>query len=144
MPNESIRNPKEELRTHTKRVSIPSCSLKTEDLKRLYRLVNEKQMEVASKVLDALAIQVDETQEQFQDRCQGVKNVFIVSIQIKGVTDEVVTGHGEAFFDSPVVPGQINSIEFASSLLAIEQLHTPQRKSSRIARFFASTIPKLL
>jgi hypothetical protein len=105
-------NPSETWRNYTKRVALKACRLKPADFKRLYRLINEKQIDVGNSAIAGLSQTENETAEQFQERCRLVKNAFITTVQIKGFNNEVVTGHGESFFDSPLLPERILSIEY--------------------------------
>lgn len=105
-------NPNEGWRNYTKRVAIGACKLRADDLKRLYRRINEKQIEAGDRVVSRFWKTENETQEQFQNRCKQAKEAFITTVQIKGANAEVVTGHGESFFDSGLLPERIISIEY--------------------------------
>ena len=77
-----------------------ACRLSKDDLKRLYRIVNEKQTEVGKAVLSHLFQTEKETTEEFQSRCVNVENVFVTTVRISGVNGEIVTGHEEVFFEA--------------------------------------------
>jgi hypothetical protein len=88
------------MRHYTKRVDMRACRLSKDDLKRLYRIVNEKQTEVGKAVLSHLFQTEKETTEEFQSRCVNVENVFVTTVRISGFNGEIVTGHGEVFFEA--------------------------------------------
>ena len=53
-----------------------------------------------------------ETEEQFEARRTKVRNAFITTVRVTGESGEVITGHGEGFFDSQLFPEQIATIEY--------------------------------
>lgn len=124
-------NPNEAWRNYTKRVSISACKLRAGDLKKLYRLINEKQIEVGASAIRELAQAENETPQQFDGRAQRVRDAFVTTVQIKGQNAEVVTGHGESFFDSGLLPERIISIEYDTAFSPKAQLNfTPNDRAS--------------
>jgi hypothetical protein len=140
-------NPNEAWRNYTKRVTISACRLRVEDLKRLYRLINEKQIEAGNGVVAGFWKTETETQEQFEARCTKARDAFITTMQIKGANAEIVTGHGESFFDSGLLPERIISIEYDTTFSPKAQLNfTPNERASVFLdfsrpRIFASGLP---
>jgi hypothetical protein len=67
------------LRNFTKRVSISACKLNIADLKRLYRLINEKQLEAAASMTSGLFQTAEETPEQFQERRTRTENAVLTT-----------------------------------------------------------------
>lgn len=139
--NAVVPNPNEAWRNYTKRVAVGACRLRVEDLKRLYRLINEKQVEAGKAVVSGFWKTENETQEQFEARCQQVTNAFITTVQIRGANAEVVTGHGEKFFDSGLLPEQIISIEYDTAFSPKAQLNfTPNDRATVFLDFSRPTI----
>jgi hypothetical protein len=137
----AIANPNEAWRNYRKQVSIGACKLRTGDLKRLYRLINEKQIEAGNNVLSGLWQTPQETVEQFQERYGRVKDAFVTTVQIKGFNAEVVTGIGEAFFDSPLLPERFSSIEYDTSFSVRAQLNATPNDSASV--FLDFTRPRI-
>jgi len=134
-------NPNETWRNYTKQVSIQSCRLHVEDLKRLYRLINDKQLEAGSDAVARLWKTENEAQEQFEARRRRVKDAFITTVRIKGTNAEVVTGHGEVFFDSGLLPETIASVEYDTAFSPKAQLNfTPNDRASAFLDFSRPTI----
>jgi hypothetical protein len=64
------------------------------------------------------------------------KEAFITTVQIKGVNAEVVTGHGESFFDSALLPERIISIEYDTAFSPKAQLNfIPNDRASVLLDF---------
>jgi len=111
----SPTNPNEAWRNFTVTSPIRACKLRRDDLKRLYRLINEKQIEHRDRVIPRLSRGEQETAEAFNARVVQVRNAFITTVRITGANGQLVTGHGEAFFDSPLLPERIVSIMYDTS-----------------------------
>ncbi|MCI0557731.1 MAG: hypothetical protein MN733_04495, partial [Nitrososphaera sp.] len=106
------------------------------DLKLLYRLVNEKQIEHGNQVVSRLVQNDGETPEQFEQRRVRVKNAFITTVSITGANGHVVTGHGEAIFESPLVPERISSMLYDTSFSPNAQLqYRPSDRASVLLDF---------
>jgi hypothetical protein len=134
-------NPNEAWRNYTKRVSISACRLGDGDLKKLYRLINEKQIEAGNSVVAGFWKTNDETQEHFEGRCLKARNAFVTTVQIKGGSAEVVTGHGEAFFESGLLPERIISVEYDTAFSPKAHLNfTPNDRVSVLLDFSRPTI----
>ncbi len=140
-------NRNEAWRNYTKKVIISACRLRTEDLKRLYRIINEKQIEACRTVVSRFWKTEQETQRQFEDRCTVATNAFVTTVQVKGANAETVTGHGESFFDSGLLPEQIISIEYDTAWSPKAQLNfTPNDRAAVFLDFshpniFGRTMP---
>src|SRR5207249_2762771 len=136
-----VRNPNEAWRNYRKSISISACKLGTGDLKRLYQLINEKQIEAGEHATGGLIQAGNESPEQFQDRRSLDRNAFITTVQIKGFNAEVVTGIGENFFDSPLLPERISSVEYDTSFSPKAQLNfTPNNTASVFLDFIRPSI----
>jgi hypothetical protein len=130
------QNPNEAWRNFTVASPIAACKLGRSDLKRLYRLVNEKQIEHRDRLTARLFKTDTETNEQFQERVTQVRNAFITTVRITGVNGEVTTGHGEDFFDSPLLPERILSIYYDTSFGPTAILkYTPSDRASILLDF---------
>ena len=73
-------NPIEAWRNYTKRVPIVACKLGAGDLKRLYRLINEKEIEAGEAFIKEFWKTEQESSEQFQERCKRWKDAFVTTI----------------------------------------------------------------
>lgn len=134
--NPVASNPNEAWRNFTKQAPITACRLNRNDLKLLYRLVNEKQIEHGNQVVSRLVQSDGETPEQFARRHVYVKNAFITTVSITGANGHVVTGHGETIFDSSLVPERISSILYDTSFSPNAQLqYRPSDRASVLLDF---------
>ena len=134
--NEVGTNPNESWRNFSMQGAIPPCLLSRDDLKVLYRLINNKQMDYRDKLLSQLSQQQNETQEQCEQRRIRVSNAFITTVLITGVNGTVVTGHGEAIFDSSSLPERILTILYDTSFSPNAQLkHMPSDRVSLLLDF---------
>src|SRR5262249_55417799 len=78
----------------------------------------------------------------FQMRYVRVKNAFITTVMITGINGDVISGHGENFFDSPLIPEHVKSILYDTSFSPNTQLqHTP---TDRVSVFLDFSRPPLL
>src|SRR5262249_22808972 len=98
------------VRTFTTTFPIRACRLRRDDLKRLYRLIHDRQLEYRDVVLGRLAPLPAEKSDQFDDRKTRVANAFTTTVNITGtISNEVVSGQGEEFFDNPNIPDDIKT-----------------------------------
>lgn len=130
------RNANEARRNYTKRVPISACKLRTGDRERLFRLINEKQIEERDRVLSFLYKLDNETEGEFQERRKKVLDAFVTTVRIQGFDNEVVTGHGESFFNSGLLPERILSIEYDTAFSPKAVLDfTPNNRASVLLDF---------
>jgi hypothetical protein len=93
------------------KVPIASCRLSREDIKRIYRIIDEKQIEDRDHLINNILEQLPtESPEQFQARRERVRNACRTTITVTGLNGESIIGHGEAFLDSSVIPEKIATI----------------------------------
>jgi hypothetical protein len=105
----------EEWRNWNTKVPIPAYRLRRGDLKRVYKILNDKQLEIRERTLPILAIMPNETEEQFRVRKKRVSDAFVVSMTVHGAGGELSHGNNEAFLDENNLPYEINSILFNTS-----------------------------
>lgn len=84
--------------------------MKRGDLKRLYKIINDKQHEYRDKFLTVLSQQPGETEEQFIDRKNRAYNSFVTSVTFAGINGELVHGNNEEFLASQTIPERLRSI----------------------------------
>src|SRR5271165_3917883 len=95
------------VRTFTTTSPIRACRLRRDDLKRLYRIIN-----------DPL--------EQFQERRVRVANSFTTTVNVTGTNQEVVTGQQESFFDTTNIPDNILTVFYTTMAGPAEMGLAPQ------------------
>ena len=87
------------------------------------RAPSDKQFEFRDRILAALPPQQpNETESDFGARQLKIYNAFVTSVSIIGVSDEVVHGHNEAFFDSTSIPERIKTVFFSTISVPQTQL----------------------
>lgn len=137
---DNIGRAPEAWRNFSDKVPLPAMVLEKGDLKKLYRIINEKQIEVRDRFMPVLAIQPNETQVDFDARKQRVFDVFVTSMTIHRTNGEFLHGNNERFLDDANLPDKIRSILFSTSsvprTLGIEPL-------SRIILFLDFTSPPI-
>jgi hypothetical protein len=99
-------------RGFSKNVPIAACKLRAQDLKRLYQIINDKQLELGVRMVDLLRLMADETNEQFEQRRIRVRDAYVTAVIINGANGDVVTGHAGDIFDEPIMPDRIVSITY--------------------------------
>jgi hypothetical protein len=108
-------NPPASVRTFTTSAPIKACRLRREDLARLYRIINDRQIEYGQTFVNqVLAQQPTETPEQFHERQTRVTNAFVTTVNVTGSNNEVVTGSGEHFVTSENIPDSILTVFYTT------------------------------
>ncbi len=98
-------------RNFSTKVPISAFRMKRGDLKRLYKIINEKQIDYRDRFIsNVLQIQPSETLEQFEERKKRVCDHFVTSVTASGINGELVHGNNEAFLENENVPEQLRSI----------------------------------
>jgi hypothetical protein len=102
------------VRTYNTTFPIRACRLRRDDLKQLYRIINDRQIEYKDTVVNQLSRLPDEPPEQFQARRIRVANAFTTHIVITGTNQEVQTGQHESFFDTANIPERILTVFYTT------------------------------
>jgi hypothetical protein len=112
--SETKPNPPTSVRTFTTSAPIKACRLRREDLARLYRIINDRQIEYGQMLLNRLAQQPHETEAQFQERRTRVANAFVTTVNVTGSNNEIVSGSGEHFLASENIPDRIVTVFYTT------------------------------
>jgi hypothetical protein len=111
---DSTNSPAAAARLFTATFSIPSCRFRTDDLVRIYNIINERQIEYGATVVALLYKLPDETPETFEARRQRVSRSFYTTVNVTGANNEVVTGSGVEFLTSVNIPEDIRTVYFST------------------------------
>ena len=112
---DNIGKTPEEWRNHSTKHPIAASRLWRGDLRRLYKLINDKQIEYRDKFMSVLQQQPNETLEAFEARKKRVYDSFVTSMTIQTTTDAMLHGNNEAFLEEANLPDRIRSILFSTS-----------------------------
>jgi hypothetical protein len=103
------------VRTFTTLAPIKACRLRRDDLARLYRIINDRQIEYGQTFVNqVLAQQPSETLDQFHERQTRVMNAFVTTVSVTGSNKEVVSGSGEHFVTSENIPDNILTVFYST------------------------------
>jgi hypothetical protein len=102
------------VRTFTVTSPVKACRLRRDDLARLYRIINERQIESGQILLNQLSQQPEESPEQFQHRRARVADAFVTTVNVTGVNNEIVSGSGEHFLASENIPENILTVFYTT------------------------------
>jgi hypothetical protein len=112
---ETKSNPPPSVRTFTTSAPIKACRLRREDLARLYRIINDRQIEYGQMfVTQVLAQLPTESPEQFKERSARVANAFVTTVNVTGSNNEIVSGSGEHFVASENIPDNILTVFYTT------------------------------
>jgi hypothetical protein len=113
--SETKPNPTPRARTFTTTAPIEACRLRRDDLARLYRIINDRQIEYGQMFVDQVLAQLPtESSEQFQERRARVKNSFVTTVNVTGSNNEIVSGSGEHFLASGNIPDSILTVFYTT------------------------------
>lgn len=102
MPNTSVFKKKEEK-------IIESCKVNKDDLRELCSLLERKIEEAAELELQNFK-QLDQTEEEFEENKEKLKNSFELKITVIGEKGEDLLGSVDEVFDSPNFPANVKSL----------------------------------
>lgn len=103
-------------RAYSTKSRMPSIRMLKADLKRLYKIVNDKQSEYRDRFMPLLQQQENEPDEEFRQRKERVYNAFTTSIGFTGANDEQVHGSSAAIIDSDNIPERLKFILISTSV----------------------------
>jgi hypothetical protein len=102
----------EDWRNYSAKVPLAAMVIHKGDLKKLYKIINDKQIEFRDRFMSVLALQPNETEEKFEARKNRVRDSFVTSMVIDGQNGEKLHGNNESFLDEANLPDQIRSVYF--------------------------------
>lgn len=139
--NGNLGKAPEEWRNHSTKHPIPATHLKRGDLKRLYKLIHEQQIEYRDKFMSILQQQPAETPQDFEARKKRVYDSFVTSMTIHSTNGAMLHGNNELFLEETNLPDHIWSILFSTATVPRAILGiTPPRS---IVVFLDFTTPPL-
>jgi hypothetical protein len=142
MSNAAPPKAPEEWRNFTTRFPITACRLKHDGLKRLYRIIDERQKEYRDKIGATLVQSPEESDERFLQRKTTVSSAFVVSVTIAAENGEHLTGNKEEIFDDINFPAKVRSVFYSTQSVPSAVLqHLPQ---DRITLFLDFSQPPIL
>jgi hypothetical protein len=93
------------------KVPIVACRLSREDMKRLHKIIEDKQVEDREDIIKNIRKQQpNESAEDFQVRRERVADACRTTITVTGMNGEIILGHGESFLDDSIIPERIATI----------------------------------
>jgi hypothetical protein len=139
---ENVGKVPEAWRNHSTKHPIAASRLRPGDLKRLYKLINDKQIEYRDKFMTFFQLQPNETEDVFDARKKRVYNSFITSMTVHTTTDVMFHGNNESFVEEVNLPDRIRSILFSTS--SVPRAILGFDPACRIVLFLDFTTPPLL
>jgi hypothetical protein len=131
-----------EWRNFGTRFPITACRITREDLKRLYKLINERQAEYREKIVAIQSQQSQETPEAFAARRRRVYNAHVTSVTIEAKNGERLTGNNEQIFDAVTYWADVKSVFFSTQ--SVPQAVIGVVPQDRVALFLDFTQPPAL
>jgi hypothetical protein len=107
---ESMEHPPEQWRNFSTKVPISAFRLNRGDLKRLYQMINDKQIEYGNRIISTLKKELQETDNDFALRKQKIQDAFITSVSVTGLNGEMLHGNSAAFLESANIPDRLRSV----------------------------------
>ena len=88
-------------------VPINACRLTPAEVKQLYKIIDDKQIEDRNAIVNHVLSQLpNETPAQFKARQDNVSDACVTTIISTGASGDKVAGHGEKFLDDVLDAGQ--------------------------------------
>jgi hypothetical protein len=103
-----------EWRNFGTRFPIAACRMKPEDMKALYRLIDDRQVLYRDKIVAVQSQQPYETPQGFEERRKKVQNAYVTSVTITMKNGELLTGNNREIFDAVAFWEQVRSVFFST------------------------------
>ena len=100
--------------THRRHLPIKACSLNNNGLQQLYRLLQQKVDEAANYEVSKLNRLDTQSDQDFVDMCELVRDAFRISVQITTEDGEVILAEDDSFLDDINLPNNISLVQFDS------------------------------
>jgi hypothetical protein len=104
------------MRGTTRQLILPSCLLKPNDLRRIYRLLEPKALEAAERQVAALALQPGQTQAQLDELKAMVRDALVLVIKLQ-TGSEWINGTTVDLLNDEQLPDGLVKVEFDSAFL---------------------------
>ena len=106
---------------------LPTCTLKLEDLNRIFEVLNDGAREAGELEVKSLRREGDQTVKEFEDLKKYAKNLFVTRVVIIGAKEEYIQTDSPSVFSPDQLPPVINQVIFDTSLKykALEQNRFP-------------------
>ena len=111
------------VRGTVQQLQIPSCLLTPNDLRRLYRTLEQKAAEAADRQVATLTLQAGQTQEQLDALRNQVRTALTLVLRVQTGSGEWVGGTTVDPLSDEQLPSHIVKIELDSSFLYRSQFH---------------------
>jgi hypothetical protein len=103
------------VRTFTISTPVQACRLRRDDLRQLYRIIQERQNDHRQTVLAHLSQLPTESADEFETRRTRVANAFVTTVNITlARSKEVITDSSEHFVTSENLPDNIVTVFFST------------------------------
>lgn len=120
-------------------LAIPSCSLTTDDLRRLYEVLEQKAREAADYQVATLQQLPGQTPEQFEQVKQNIRSSLALVVQVQGSTGEWTGSRtSEALLDSSL-PDTVAAVTYDSAFLFRTQFNLHPQSSFSVNLDFTRT-----
>lgn len=101
----------------TRHLAVPSCTLTTDDLRKLYELLARKAKEAADHQVAGLQRSTEQTKEQFEQVKEDIRSALALVVQVQGNTGEWTGGSTDGVLSDESLPDSILSVQYDSGFL---------------------------
>lgn len=118
---------------------IPACSLKGEDLRRLFKILEKRAQEAAAYSLGVLQQQPGQTEEQFKQLKENLSALLKLVVIVNSTSGEWTASSSEESLSDASLPDSISSVVLDSAFLFRGQLKVEPQNSFKVVVDFSRT-----
>ena len=118
---------------------IGSCSLKSEDLRRLYKLLEKRAQEAASEASAALRQMPGQTAEQLQEMKNNLVSLLRLVVIVNASTGEWTSSPSDEALSDSLLPDSITQIVYDSAFLFRNQIRLEPPNALKVVIDFSKT-----
>ncbi len=127
------------VRGSARNLSIPSCSVSADDLRRLYQILEKKAGEAADYQVAALQQQLGQTVEQFEQFKGNVRSSLDLVVRVQGSSGEWTSATTIEALRDDSIPTSIAMVEYHSAFLFRGQFNIEPQNSFSLTLDFTKT-----
>ena len=119
-------------------LSVPSCRLTAEDLRRLYKILDKKAHE-AAELQARMLVQGGLSNEQFEGLGASTRSLLKLTVRVQGISGEWLGSDSDQPLLDELLPIQIATVEFHSAFMFRGQLKLEPNNSFTLTLDFTRT-----